>query len=32
MKIESKLTVWLDKAQTTGFRGVPEAVWNFVSL
>ena len=25
----SKNTVWLDKAQTTGFRGVPEAVWNF---
>jgi len=22
-------TVWLDKAQTSGFRGVPEAVWNF---
>jgi len=22
-------TVWLDKAQTCGFRGVPEAVWNF---
>jgi len=22
-------TVWVDKAQTTGFRGVPEAVWNF---
>lgn len=22
-------TVWLDKAQATGFRGVPEAVWNF---
>jgi predicted helicase len=22
-------TVWIDKAQTTGFRGVPEAVWNF---
>jgi SOS-response transcriptional repressor LexA len=22
-------TVWLDKAQTTGFRGVPENVWNF---
>jgi predicted helicase len=22
-------TVWLDKAQTRGFRGVPEAVWNF---
>lgn len=21
--------VWLDKAQTRGFRGVPEAVWNF---
>jgi hypothetical protein len=25
----SKNTVWLDKAQTTGFRGVPEAVWKF---
>ena len=25
----SKNTVWLNKAQTTGFRGVPEAVWNF---
>ena len=25
----SKNTVWLDKAQTTGFRGAPEAVWNF---
>lgn len=22
-------TVWLDKAQTTGFRGVNEQVWNF---
>jgi len=22
-------TVWLDKAQTRGFRGVPEDVWNF---
>jgi predicted helicase len=22
-------TVWLDKAQTHGFRGVPEAVWLF---
>lgn len=22
-------TVWLDKAQTRGFCGVPEAVWNF---
>lgn len=22
-------TVWLDKAQTTGFVGVPEDVWNF---
>jgi predicted helicase len=22
-------TVWLDKAQTRGFRGVPDAVWNF---
>ena len=22
-------TVWTDKAQTTGFRGVPENVWNF---
>jgi len=25
----SRDTVWLDKAQTTGFVGVPEAVWNF---
>jgi predicted helicase len=25
----SNNTVWVDKAQTTGFRGVPEAVWNF---
>jgi hypothetical protein len=25
----SKNTVWIDKAQTTGFRGVPEDVWNF---
>ena len=22
-------TVWVDKKQTIGFRGVPEAVWNF---
>ena len=22
-------TVWINKAQTSGFRGVPEAVWNF---
>ena len=22
-------TVWIDKAQTEGFRGVPENVWNF---
>jgi hypothetical protein len=22
-------TVWLDKAETRGFRGVPEAVWSF---
>ena len=22
-------TVWLDKGQTRGFRGVPEVVWNF---
>ncbi len=22
-------TVWLDKAQTRGFRGVPEEVWSF---
>lgn len=33
LKIErvswSKNTVWLDKAQSAGFRGVPEAVWNF---
>ncbi|MGD0291837.1 MAG: type ISP restriction/modification enzyme [Candidatus Binataceae bacterium] len=25
----SRETVWLDKSQTHGFRGVPEAVWNF---
>jgi predicted helicase len=25
----SRNTVWLDKALTRGFRGVPEAVWNF---
>lgn len=25
----SKDSVWIDKAQTTGFKGVPEAVWNF---
>jgi predicted helicase len=25
----SNNTVWLDKAQTTGFRGVREDVWNF---
>ena len=25
----SKDTVWVDKRQTTGFQGVPEAVWNF---
>lgn len=25
----SKDTVWIDKAQTAGFRGVPEGVWNF---
>ena len=25
----SRNTVWLDKAQTTGFRGVREEVWNF---
>lgn len=25
----SKNTVWIDKAQTTGFRGVRETVWNF---
>ena len=25
----SRNTVWLDKAQTAGFRGVPEQVWNF---
>jgi len=22
-------TVWIDKAQTTGFKSVPENVWNF---
>ena len=25
----SQDTVWVDKRQTTGFQGVPEAVWNF---
>ena len=25
----ARTTVWLDKAQTHGFRGVPEAVWLF---
>lgn len=25
----SKSTVWMDKAQTTGFKGVREDVWNF---
>jgi predicted helicase len=25
----SKDTVWIDKARTIGFRGVPEEVWNF---
>ena len=25
----AKNTVWIDRAQTTGFKGVPEAVWNF---
>ena len=25
----SDKTVWIDKAQTTGFKGVPEDVWNF---
>ena len=25
----SKKTVWVDKAQTTGFKGVREDVWNF---
>jgi predicted helicase len=25
----SKNTVWLDKAQTTGFKGVRDEVWNF---
>lgn len=25
----SRNTVWVDKAQTTGFRGVREPVWNF---
>jgi predicted helicase len=25
----SENTVWLDKAQTIGFKGVPEEVWNF---
>ena len=25
----SNNTVWIDKAQTIGFKGVPEDVWNF---
>jgi len=25
----SQQTVWIDKGQSIGFRGVPEAVWNF---
>jgi predicted helicase len=25
----SKNIVWIDKARTTGFKGVPEAVWHF---
>jgi len=25
----SKNIVWIDKAQTAGFKGVPEGVWNF---
>lgn len=25
----SKHSVWIDKAQTSGFKGVPEEVWNF---
>jgi len=25
----SDYTVWVDKGQTEGFRGVPEQVWNF---
>ena len=25
----SDKTVWIDKAQTSGFQGVPEAIWNF---
>lgn len=25
----SNNTVWLDKSQTSGFKGVPEEVWNF---
>ena len=25
----SRGTVWIDRAQTAGFRGVPEPVWNF---
>jgi hypothetical protein len=27
--LRSRGAVWMDKAQTTGFAGVPEAVWNF---
>jgi len=25
----ARKTVWVDKAQTTGFKGVPEKVWSF---
>jgi predicted helicase len=25
----ARKTVWLDKAQTTGFKGLPDAAWNF---
>lgn len=27
--VYSDETVWIDKAKTEGFRGVPDAVWNF---
>jgi len=23
------MTIWIDKPQTSGFKGVPEDVWNF---
>ena len=27
--LPDSVTVWVDKRQTTGFKGVPEDVWNF---